>query len=263
MPLVHIEGQDEPVEVDSASVEFQDDEDLPDGLTTVDRMKSEVDEKTKNARKAAKDEARRKLRQDEEFVRDAASSTLGLEFDEEGNPKAGEQVDMEKLRQRIREDEVEPIREEKESALETANSLKSRLLRGEIVEAATRHGVEDHLLEPTEEGKPPPVVQMFREEFSWNDEMGDFALTDGDGGFQYASNGNTYAGPDDFFARLKKSDAHRSLFKDERPGSSGLGETEESTGSNGKEVYSREAFQNGELSAEEMDKVAAGEASLS
>lgn len=226
MPKVQIDGQDDPVEVSSDAIQWGEDE-SPDGYVPREKMQSEIQRRVSSAKENAKDKARETLREDDEFTRSIVTDRFGIELDEDGNPQLEDGADPEKIAQRIEQEKVKPLQSKIEEKDETISTLRARDRRRAIMEAAQEAGVKPHLLKAPSEGADPLIVQMTKDNFAFDPEHDMWAETEGED-FRYSSSpkeGAPFAGPVEFFKRLKKSGEYEEFFTDDRPEGTGLGNT--------------------------------------
>lgn len=223
----------------------------PDGFVKRSVMEKEVDKAKDGLRKTEEI-----IGDDDLFIR--AAKRRGYEVNEDGElvvPNSDDGPDIDEIEERFENERLQPVKKEKEKAESRAQMFMRRALRGSLVEAGKKAGVKDYLLTAPENGSVPPIVRMFGDEFAYDEEHDKFALQKSDGdGFEYASDpseGDPYAGPEDFLQRLRSQEEYSDMFKDNRPGETGLGDTN-GQGSGGQRTFKRSELAN--MSDEEFEK---------
>lgn len=224
-------------------------DDTPDGYVKRSMLESQVSSAKEGLRKPEE------ILGDDDLFRRAAKRR-GYEVDEDGElvvPNSDDGPNIDEIEERFEQERLKPLEQEKEKAESQAQMFKRRALRGSLIEAGKKLGVKDYLLS-SDDGRTPPIVRMFGDEFEYDEEHDKFALQKSDGeGFEYASDpseGDPYAGPVDFLKRLQSKDEYADMFKDNRPGDTGLGETNGQSG--GKKVWKASEIEN--MSQEELEK---------
>lgn len=206
MPKFKVKQGDETVEV-----EYDEIVESPEGLLPASQVeekyvpKDHFESEIQRRVSSAKTNERKAVKEDEEFLREVATSKWGLEF-EDGKPKTGSDIDVEQVRQSVREslekDEIEPLRRQNEM-------LKTSQLSSEVLREATRAGVKKEKLEEVYKGRSLLELRA-QDELGFDPETGMWAVRKGEEGFEYSANpeGNRpYKGvtewikslPDDWF----------------------------------------------------------------
>lgn len=234
---VTIDGEEH--EVDASQVETGDDirligsDEVPDGMVTQETMNAKMKERLK-------DERRRIVNGEGERGEEIHQKVLnkaGVPLDEDGNPKLPDDPDFdpdaerERIKSVVIENEVEPVKEENKQLRERNQQLLQTRKRSEILSAAQRHNVADEFVNSVSEAAVPPIVQIVSPSVGYDDEHDQFAVLGEDGFKNSSKQGKAWADMDELFEQMKSDDRYRHLFKDTRPGESGVGDTEGATGS--------------------------------
>lgn len=238
---------------------------LPDGAQVIEPDESPDGYVTKEFHQSQLDQAKEGLRKPEEIIGDdelfrRAASRRGYEVNEDGKivDAEGSEVDLDKAKENWRQDELEPVKQELEKKDNQLQTFKSRTLRGSLVEAGKEVGVEDWAITAPDDGMKPPIVNSFSDHFAWDEENEQWAVVDDNGNFKMANNPTKekpHAGPTDFLKTLRDNPQYDHMFKDERPGDTGLGDA--SPNGEGKPVYSRSEIESmdEETYAENREKI--------
>jgi hypothetical protein len=206
---VNIEGKEHEVQLPEGYIS---EESLNDKYVKKDFFESEVQRRVK----AAKENAKNELKSDTDFFASAAKER-GIPLTEDGKykPPSKPDIDIDKIKseveQNLREKEIAP-RDQR------LNRLMQSKLHGEIIQAASAVGIKKSLIESFNDGVAPPIVNMVKEYFGYDEENDYFAIREGDK-FRYSNNPNNsrpYMGAKEFLEGLKKQDSWKDFFEDTR-----------------------------------------------
>jgi len=221
---VTIEGKEHEVELPAGYIA---EESLNDKYVKKEFFESEVQRRVK----AAKENAKSELKGDSEFFLTVAKER-GIPLTEDGKykPPAKPDLDIDKIKSEvehsIREKEIVP-RDQK------LNKLLLSKLHGELIQAASAVGIKKSLIESLSDGAAPPIVNMVKDYFGYDEENDYWVVRDGDK-FRYSNNPNNarpYMGAKEFLEGLKKQDSWKDFFEDTRQrGSNYQGSTTGSAG---------------------------------
>lgn len=238
--IVTIDGEQK--EIDAENVQ------LPEGYATPDDVannyvtKDSVNNLIQQRLDRNTKSTREKLLGDNDFQLQVLKKR-GVPLDDKGNPKVKD-IDIDQIKNNIISEQVEPLKNQ-------LNQIRTQSLKSQLLNAAREANVDDKLLKKVN-GSDPLIVNAFKDRFKFDEETGQFGLTDAQGNFKYkggdASADNPYAGPGELFSELKKSDEYVDWFKDERQRGSGFG----GNGSGAKQKFSEDEIQN--MSDEEYAK---------
>ncbi len=206
---VEIEGKEHEVELPGGYIS---EDSLGDKYVKKDFFEQEVQRRVKSAKENAKNE----LKSDNEFFA-AFAKERGIPLSEDGKykPPSKPDIDIDKIKseveQNLRDTEIAP-REQK------LNKLLQSKLHGEIIQAASAVGIKKSLIESFNDGAAPPIVNMVKEYFGYDEENDYWAIRDGEK-FRYSNNPNNsrpYMGAKEFLEVLKKNDSWKDFFEDTR-----------------------------------------------
>lgn len=98
---------------------------------------------------------------------------------------------------------IKPMQEKAAKDNEQINGLLRRDLQRAILQAGQQHGIRPELLKALIKGKASPFVALIEDEFGYDEEGGEFYLSDGKEGFVYSSaKDSTYKGVDEFVSEF-------------------------------------------------------------
>lgn len=249
------------IEVDIASIKMPDGfqvlapDQAPAGYVKQDVMNASIESRLARQKSS--------LKSDPEFVAEVLKAQ-GVPLTDDGKinmPKPGKEVDIDALRSQITTELVQPLKGELDRYKTTNASLLDAKRRSEIMSAAIKYGVREDLLKPV---APTPNAPTFWEnmvagQYGFNEEHGVFAVRDGEG-FAYNPNGtreNPYLDIDAHMAGLKKDAQYAGFFKVE--GQKGSGFSQNGGSASAANHITREAFGTGQISGDQLEKIAKGE----
>lgn len=120
--------------------------------------------------------------------RQQALDTWGVKptDDGAGKPPDPKELDLkisqavEQARRQWESKELTPLQQKLQKEAERGSVMQQKLLRGEIIAAATEAGIKRELLKPGPGGSVSPVVAMLEPMFGYNGEHDGFFVKDGD-----------------------------------------------------------------------------------
>jgi hypothetical protein len=206
---VTIEGKEHEVELPEGYIS---ESDLSDKYVKKEFFENEIQRRVKTAKQKSREE----LQSDGEFFISLAKER-GVPLTEDGTykPPKDNDIDINKIKseveQALREREIAP-RDEK------INRFLRRSLTTDIVQAAAAAGIRKNMIEPLQEGAEPPIVNMLKDYFSYDEKNDYWAVRNGEG-FAYSSNptdSRPYQGAREFIESLKKNQTWADFFEDNR-----------------------------------------------
>lgn len=196
----------------------------PEGFVSTDFMNQEVRRRTEGM---VKKEA---LLDDNDFWKQMATKR-NIQLGDDGQPVKAKDVDVQKLYQDWTKEHVDPLK----THVDTLTGQNTNLLRGMkragLLQAAEKLGIKKQFRVRPDKDTPSAVEAMFENAFEFDAETNDFAVVEKREAdkvtFRYGSNPQErrYAGFEDYFGSLRKNDAFKDWFEDNRPGATGLGDT--------------------------------------
>ena len=214
--LIHREDEEEPIEVEPDQVEIQDE----DPYLTQEEVDSVVSKRVSRAERTTRSD----LKENEEFIRDALQNTMGLELDEEGNPKGSTNKDeLKQLRQRI--SELEPKAKKAEELEQKIEEARETERKNKLLQSAK--GVKDDLQDA--------FLRVAKDRFKYDEEEGRHVAVNENG--EVIFNGGDPAGADAIVEEMQEN--RPSFFKD-KSASSGTSDEPTSSTTGGKKNWTAE-----------------------
>lgn len=222
MPVLKIRQGEETKEI-----EFDQIVDPPEGFlptsqveeryVSKDHFESEIERRITSAKK----NERKALKEDEDFLREVATSKWGIKFSD-GKPVTGSDIDVEEIRQSVKDsiykDEVEPLKSEN-------SQLRQTTLSNAVIRAATKFGVTEEKLQEVYKGKSLLELQAL-DIFEYDPESGQWAKRKATGdGFEITSRTDSkypYVTPEEWVEKMKKDPTYKDWFKDVKQEGSGF-----------------------------------------
>lgn len=208
---VEIDGEQREVNVDPSEHGFISEDEIGDRYVPRAQHRAERDK----ARRKAREEARSELAADEEFLQTVATEREDF-FRERFGDAESEGPDIEKVREQLRSEEVEPLQSELSEREEEIQRLRRDRLRGEVARACADLPVKPNLR---------PLIESFYEgRVAWSDQYGGWFVTDESGEFQYAQDPEDSEAPyrtieEDLALRHRSGDYQGDWFDENgRPG---------------------------------------------
>lgn len=229
---------------------------IPDGYVKQEVFDASVEKRLNRQKKS--------LMNDDEYVRTIIETHVpGIQFGEDGKPvlpKPAKEVDLDALRDQVVREIGDPLKAENQELKGFADTLLVSKKSSDIMRASIKHGVADEFLKPSSKqpGAPSLWENMIANNYGYAKDHGVFALREGDG-FALNPNGtreNPLMDIDAHIASLKKDAAYSRFFKIEGQQGSGFSQSGGST-LGGK--VTREQFSNGQISADQLEKIASGQ----
>jgi len=216
-------------------------DEVPDDMV----RQSVMNETIKDRVSSAKTNALKNAHQQEQ-VRNQVLSELGIEVDEEGNPKGlkTEEVDLEREREKWASNNLDPLKEQLEDTQEQLHSIRENAVRQSIRGAFAGKAKDEYL---DSEIGDPYVEQVFASKFKYNPEIGKVLQVDSDGNFERhpngkKANGHGFVEPEDYIKLNADTKLMKRILKDDTQGGSGFNQ---GSGDNtDKKVITRTKFDN-------------------
>lgn len=225
---VHVEGEDEPLEVDPDQVEVEDE----DPFLTQDEVDSIVSKRVSRAERSTRNE----LQEDDDFFREIAQHR-GYEFREDGAIKGS-----------TNDDELKELRKEKaklEDRAQRAEELE------EQIQQARNTQLENQLLKhasDVQDGAEDDILRIASDRMTYDEDEETHVLT-GDDGIVFDSNGEP-AGAETLLDELRDEKPY--LFKDTEV--SGGSDVTPGGDTSGKRTWSESEWEEASKRTHEMDQ---------
>lgn len=241
MPTIQVQKDGETLEYDVSDVTLPENYDLvsPDNANSKGYFtQAQLNAKAKEINKEKVSKAKKDLKNDDDFLKSAASEKWGISFTEEGKPKGLKpEVDVDEVRKQA----VESVKGEYESQLEEtqskASTYKERLIEQSIL-SATKGQWQESYTKPQDDGRVKPIVVNQYKNLWDIDDRGKVALKDQTGeGFAVGPKGQ-HISPDEYLANRDKFGDY---MVDTRQKGSGF---QQGGRENGKPVFTEQEIEN-------------------
>lgn len=208
---VEVDGEEREVTLDPTSHGFVPEDDLGDRYVPRAQHRAERD----RAAREAREQAREELASDEDFLSRLVTENEEF-FQERFGGEGDDQPDVDRLREQLRNEEVQPLEQELEERAEEIQRLRRDRLRGEVARACADLPVKQSLR---------PLIESFYENrVAWSDQYGGWFVQDENGDFEYAANPDEQDAPyrtveEDLELKYRSGDYTGDWFDDNgRPG---------------------------------------------
>ena len=180
-------------------------EDIAGSFMKKDTFEKEMERRIASAKKGLVSQT--DLLSNEDFLTEILKAQ-GKELFDPAKAKGKKGADDEAIAQRLtdalaewRKKELEPMAGERDKAIGRIGSLQTRILRGQIIEAAVKAGVKGSFLKAPQPGADPPIVAMLGSIFRHDGDHDDFFVAKGENDFEFSAKpdeGTPYKGVGEF-----------------------------------------------------------------
>jgi len=228
---------------------------IPDGYVKQEVFDASVKDRLARQKKSLKGDA--------EYIREIIEANVpGIQYGEDGKPvlpKPAKEVDLDALRDQVIREIGDPLKSENDELKGFNQVLLDSKKSSDIMKASIKHGVSEQYLKPVSKAPNSPTFweNMIAANYSFAKDHGVFAVREGEG-FALNPNGTREApllDIDSHIAMLKKDPAYSQFFKIE--GQQGSGFSQNGGSVIGGKV-TREAFSTGQISGDQLEKIANG-----
>lgn len=213
---VEIDGQSHTVDLDAVPTS-----ELQKSYVPKDFMEQEVTRRAKSMAKGMAPSLEDILKEDDH--RNQALKILGVDPKKGSTPE-----DLAAKYQEWEAKHLNPLKEEATTYKEQVQSLRSKVLEKDIIQAAVEAGVRDEFLKSVRPGQSPLIVKMMTDLFDLDEESGQFLVKRADGnGFEYASKpsqDSPFKTIQEFFSEWAEDKANAGFLKDQRQRGPGIKE---------------------------------------
>lgn len=209
---VEIDGEEREVTLDPTEHGYVPEDELGDRYVPRAQHRAERD----RAAREAREQAREELASDDDFLSRLVSENEDFFRERFGTEGDGDEPDLDRIREQLRNEEVQPLEQELEERAEQIQRLRRDRLRGEVARACADLPVKQSLR--------PLIESYYENRVAWSDQYEGWFVTDESGEFEYAANPDEQDAPyrtveEDLELKYRSGDYQGDWFDDNgRPG---------------------------------------------